>query len=277
MNRAKHAFGSSSSIESALQQGLINERDILFLDEDTDNPKIGWIDKNGNPIILKDEKADLTEVEAEIATLETKLATKANADEVDAKIAAAMNEHLTKKYEIADVPDGTIVDYGDKEIRIMCSENVKWTKQNVGTGGDPNAYYMTFKTYVTNDNVVGYREHLGNQVDAEILTDIKTDSQGRRYQPTWLALAKYDETTDTWNYYGKNSSEEKYVGWDYQIDWYDANDVMIGSDCVRINLSNENCHYSTKPYYVGGMIKDIETMVEKKVAEVGSAYEIIEF
>jgi hypothetical protein len=159
----------------------------------------------------------------------------------------------------------------------MCPSDVVWTQQTVGEGGDANCYYMTFKTYAPNDNVVGYIEHLGNQVDKEILTNFSTDEYGRRYQPTWLALAKYDEATDTWTYYGKNSTKSKYIGWDYQIDWFDANGVMVASDCVRINLSNEDCHSSIEPYYVGAMKTEIETMVDEKVAEVNSAYEVIEF
>ena len=54
-DRAKHAFGSSSGIASALASGKIDAFDILFLDGNTDNPKVGWIDKNGNPIIVKSE------------------------------------------------------------------------------------------------------------------------------------------------------------------------------------------------------------------------------
>lgn len=156
------------------------------------------------------------------------------------------------KYEISDTPYGTIVNYGEDEIRVMCPANAEFVKQNVGAGGDTNSYYMTFKTYVPNDNVVGYIEHLGDQVDAEILTKFSTDEHGRRYQPSWLALATYNETSDSWTYYGANSTESKYIGWDYQIDWYDANGVMIASDAVRINLSNEDCHNSIKPYYMNG-------------------------
>lgn len=156
------------------------------------------------------------------------------------------------KYEISDIPYGTIVNYGEDEIRVMCPANAEFVKQNVGAGGDANSYYMTFKTYVPNDNVVGYIEHLGDQVDAEILTKFSTDEHGRRYQPSWLALAKYNEASDSWTYYGANSTESKYIGWDYQIDWYDANGVMIASDAVRINLSNEDCHNSIKPYYMNG-------------------------
>lgn len=175
------------------------------------------------------------------------------------------------KYEIADTPSGTLVDYRDDEIRVMCPSNAVFTKQAVGSGGDANNYYMTFKTYVPNDNVVGYIEHLGDKVDAEILTNFSTDKYGRRYQPSWLSLAKYDETTDTWTYYGKNSTASKYIGWDYQIDWYDANGVMVASDSIRINLSNEACHHTIEPYYMSKVVKGVSVngtlldMVDGKV------------
>jgi hypothetical protein len=131
----------------------------------------------------------------------------------------------------------------------MCPADAEFVKQNVGVGGDANTYYMTFKTYAP-QGAVGYKEHLGNQSDSEILTDLKIDEYGRRYQPTWLPLAKYDDATGTWVYYGENSSVGKYIGWDYRIDWYDTNGVMIYTDSIRINLSNEACHNNIKPYYV---------------------------
>lgn len=298
-NKAKHAFGSSENIMSALQAGTINERDILFLDEETDNPKIGWVDKNGKPVILTDEKADLSEVEADVEALEAQMATKASAVEVDEKIStavtdtvatakaytdgkvesaveAAMSEHLIKRYEVIDVPAGTLVDYFDKEIRIMCPTNAEFVKQAVGVGGDANSYYMTFKTYAPDDSIVGYIEHLNGEADPEVLTDLKTDEYGRKYQPTWLALAKYDDATG-WTYYGANSSTERYIGWNYQIDWYNADGVMVKSDVVRINLSNEDCHNAIEPYYMGSMMNKVNTTIEEKIAEVEGAIEIVEF
>lgn len=295
-DKARHAFGSSSNVESAIQAKKIDAYDILFLDGDTDSPKIGWVDKNGKAVILKDEKADLTELEAEVAK-------KANAEEVKAEIEesskdtvatakaytdgkvesaveAAMSEHLVKRYKVENVPAGTLVDYFDKEIRIMCPANAEFVKQTVGEGGDASTYYMTFKTYAPSNDVVGYIEHLGSTSDSEILSDLKTDEYGRKYQPTWLGLAKYDEATG-WAYYGKNSSVEKYIGWNYQIDWYDANGVMVKSDAIRINLSNEDCHNTIEPYYVGSMKKEfdtkIEERIEERIAEVEAAYEVIEF
>lgn len=157
--------------------------------------------------------------------------------------------YVARKYEISNTPVGTLVNYGDREIRIMCPANAEFTKQTVGAGGDANTYYMTLKTYAPNRNVVGYRERLGNQVDNETLTNFSVDEYGRRYQSTWLGLAKIDDVTGAWTYYGKNSSVEKFIGWDYQIDWYNADGIVVASDSVRINLSNEECHNSLRPYY----------------------------
>ena len=86
------------------------------------------------------------------------------------------------------------------------------------------------------------------------MTTFSTDEYGRRYQPTWLALAKYDESIGEWAYYGANSSVGKYIGWDYQIDWYNADGIMIASDHIRINLSNEECHDSSMPYYMNNYV-----------------------
>lgn len=288
MEKAKHAFGALENIDAAISSGKIDSFDILFVKDANGKPYVGWIDKDGNKVIVDDS--------AEIEALESEIATKADATEVeekigkavtdsvseakaytDGKVDAAIAEHLAQKYEVVDAPAGTLVKMNENEIRIMCPHDAKYHLQNVGANGDSNTYYVTFKTYVYDDNVVGYKEHLGSSVDAEILTDFKTDEYGRRYQPTWLGVAKYDKTTDTWTYYGANSNENKMIGWDYQLDLFDANGVMIASDSIRINLSNENCHFEIKPYYIGGMMKEIDTKIEEKIKEVESSYEVIEF
>ena len=62
-NRAKHAFGNSSSIEAAKQANKIDAFDILFLDGDTE-PKVGWLDKNGETRIAvgKNQVVRVTEL-----------------------------------------------------------------------------------------------------------------------------------------------------------------------------------------------------------------------
>lgn len=326
--RSKHAFGSSENLAAALASGAVDEFDLVMLDGDTEDPKFGWIDRNGNPVIVKNNTEEVKALEAGVEALEAEIATKVSAEEVETKITDAKEEVLAdvdakveamdskvseveskvsevkeeilsdieekvesavansdksyekSKYEIADAPDGTIVDYRDCEIRIMCPADAVFVEQAVGAGGDASCYYVTFKTYVFDDRVTGYIEHLGDKVDAEILTDLKTDEYGRKYQPTWLSIAKRDEA-GVWTYYGKNSSEEKYIGWDYQIDWYDANGVMIGSDCIRINLSNEDCHNKIEPYYASGMtasaVQKANLYTDEQIATIVSGFTIVEF
>lgn len=62
-NRAKYAFGSSQNIQKALDSGAIDAFDILLLDGDTD-PKVGWIDKQGNPVIVDNECVIVVEGES---------------------------------------------------------------------------------------------------------------------------------------------------------------------------------------------------------------------
>lgn len=61
--RARHAFGSSSSIEAAKQTNKIDAYDILFLDGDTE-PKVGWLDANGETKIVDTEKVIVVEGES---------------------------------------------------------------------------------------------------------------------------------------------------------------------------------------------------------------------
>lgn len=309
--RSRHGFGALEKVQEVIDAGKLDAFDVLFVKDKNGKPYVGWIDRDGNPVILEDKKQILPVSElpsigdpeviyifeskfyfwdgekyvspecdgVDESTVNSKVAEAVNSANAytDGKIEAAINEHMAKKYEISSVPVGTLVDYSENEIRIMCPTDAVFTKQAVGTGGDPNCYYVTFKTYVLDDNITGYIEHLGDKVDSEILTTFSTDEYGRRYQPTWLAVARYDEATGVWSYYGANSSKEKYIGWDYQIDWYNAEGRMIASDSVRINLSNEDCHFINKPYYLTNVMTDVDTKIEEKITELEAAYTVIEF
>lgn len=95
-NKAKHAFGSSADVEAALSAGKINAYDILFLDGD-EEPKVGWIDKNGVFRLVKSE-TDLSAIEAELAN-------KVDAEEVDAKIENRIEEKIAEvnsAYEVVE-------------------------------------------------------------------------------------------------------------------------------------------------------------------------------
>lgn len=61
--RARHAFGSSQNLEAAKQANKIDAFDILFLDGDTD-PKVGWLDANGETKIVDTNKVIVVEGES---------------------------------------------------------------------------------------------------------------------------------------------------------------------------------------------------------------------
>ena len=162
------------------------------------------------------------------------------------------NSSLKRKYEITSTPIGTLVDYRDKEIRVMCPVNTEWTEQEVGSTGNANMYYMGFKAYAPNE-AVSFKEGDRGVISDKMYTfddDFAgIDKYGRKYSICWLALASCDNEGN-WTYFGKNSSIQKYIGWDYVVEWYDANGVVIQFDQVRINLSNEDCHAQIEPSYL---------------------------
>ena len=166
------------------------------------------------------------------------------------------NLYEAKRYEISNLPAGCMVDYGDKEIRVFCPEDTKWTKQNVGATGNANMYYMAFKAYAP-ENAVSFKEGDRGVIVDEIHTFDEDfsgiDEYGRKYSICWLALASYNANNNEWSYFGKTSTEKKYIGWNYIVEWYDANGVIINSDIIKINLSNEQCHYTNEPYYMGSI------------------------
>ena len=186
----------------------------------------------------------------DIAGLKDKVGNKPVADQIDdaiknsghmskeeaedtllSKVEAAAALHRVK-YEIVSKPEGTLVDYRDKEIRVMVPANHKWEKQSVGPTGNSNMYYMGFRAYAPS-NAVSFKEGDRGVVIDEMF-DFNggfagTDEFGRKYSICWLALASYDADSDTWTYFGKNSTVNKYVGWTYCVEWYDADGNVISS------------------------------------------------
>ena len=88
-NKARHAFGNSENLQAALDSGVIDAYDIVLLDGET-NPKVGWIDKNGNPVIV-DNAFGLRD---QILALETDVASKISVEEADNKIETIVTERV---------------------------------------------------------------------------------------------------------------------------------------------------------------------------------------
>lgn len=180
------------------------------------------------------------------------------------------------KYEISNKPVDAQVDYRDKEIRVMCPADTQWDLQNVGEGGDASKYYVGFKAYAPY-GAVSFKEDLAKTIADTTMYYFEgndfagTDAYGRKYSIVWLPVAKYDEATTTWTYYGAGSSPSKYVGWYYSVEWYGADGKVIASDTIRINLTNEDCHTAVEPFYMGSVVKGVKVngtlleMVDGKV------------
>lgn len=166
------------------------------------------------------------------------------------------------KYVIKGAPEGTLVDYREKEIRVMVPADAEFVQQEVGEGGNPNMYYMSL-TSKAPVGAVKLIESDGNKTE-------EIDLEGKVSKTIWLALAS--KSGDAWSYFGKGSSPNKFIGWTYTLKWLDENDMVIESDCFRINLSNESCHNDLMPYlgaplaskaYVEEQIAELRAMIEE--------------
>lgn len=176
-----------------------------------------------------------------------------------------------REYEIFDKPVGTIVDYRDKEIRILCPETTQWVLRQSGENSDASMYYLGFKAYAPSNEVVSFKEDLNTTINDDEMYYFENndfagiDGYGRKYSIVWLPVANYDLTSDTWTYYGSMSTDEKYIGWYYRVDWYNADGIVVASDMIRINLSNEACHYTVTDAVLTGFVSEaeLETVVAR--------------
>ena len=173
------------------------------------------------------------------------------------------------QYEIFEKPDNTLIDYRTKEIRIMCSEETNWERQNLSSEHDPNIYYIGLKIYAPN-NADGFKKGESGVI-IDNFYDFNNsiagiDQYNRKFHIAWLPAASYDSSANKWTYFGKNSSFEQYYGWDYIIEWYDQNNNIINSDFIRINLSNESCHNIIEDYYMAQYQRKTDTITVDKLA-----------
>lgn len=195
----------------------------------------------------------------------------------EAKKLAAITAY--NKYEVCYTPIGTLVDYNDKEIRIMCPADTEWTRQS--GAGNPDLYYIGFKAYAP-EGVVSFKEDTNLIIQDNTMYYFENnnyagvDEYGRKYSIIWLPVAYYDN--NEWYYYGEKSTADKYIGFHYSVEWYDAAGVRVGSDVIKINLSNENCHNVIEPYYIANVVKnhlsDIPTATMEALGLVKASQEI---
>ena len=175
----------------------------------------------------------------------------------DAGETVAVNLELNKEpYGIVDgwLPEGSVVDFREKEIRILCPATTQWVKTG---GGDTDKCYIGIKAYAPNETVMKFKEDWGHPIGDPTmweLTDVDAgtgvDPDGRRYSVFWVPAAT-QSPDGTWVYTGKDSAEGNFKGKDYAVEWYTADDKLVASDHIRINFSNEACHSSVLPFYSG--------------------------
>ena len=263
---------------------------MVFNDADASNlyiPVKGLVDTYvaGDGIEIVDNKisvklADTTHglvaVDGALAlSLATKDADGAMSKEDKKTLDAIPTVYEARQYEVAYKPEGTLVDYRDKEIRVMCPADTEWKLQNSGENADANMYYIGFKAYAPND-AVSFKEDLKETIEDDTMYYFEgefagVDAYGRKYSIVWLPAA--NNTDGVWTYYGSMSSMSKYIGWYYTVEWYNANGKVIGADQIRINLSNEDCHNNIKPYYVANYIttEEVES-IRESVASAEESY-----
>lgn len=81
-DKAKHAFGTLEGIDAALADGKIDNYDVLFVKNADGKPFVGWIDRDGNKVIVDDS--------AELAALEEAINIKVDATTVQEMIDKSM-------------------------------------------------------------------------------------------------------------------------------------------------------------------------------------------
>lgn len=53
--KARLAYGTLEGVDAAIERGTLDSYDVLFLKNSEGKPFVGWIDKNGNKVIVENE------------------------------------------------------------------------------------------------------------------------------------------------------------------------------------------------------------------------------
>lgn len=156
---------------------------------------------------------------------------------------------VLEDYVVADLPANTKVSYGEDHIRVYVPESTDFGHQEVGEGGNSNKYYVTLKSYIPEGAVSTQSGFYGELGDVEQLAETFTAEDERGwYKPDYFHVAVYDTTTKVWVHAGKDSTLEKYEGFDYVSKFYDKDGNVIKEDAIRIDLANKDCWQELKVY-----------------------------
>lgn len=125
--KSKHAFGGLERVDENIKSGVIDSYDVLFVKDSEGKPYVGWVSKDGKKEIV-DPYAEVSKLETKV---DTKLASKANADEVESAIAtkADAEEVETKLSTKADSSDVEALEeqvatkVTTEEVKMMIKES----------------------------------------------------------------------------------------------------------------------------------------------------------
>ena len=156
---------------------------------------------------------------------------------------------LSQKVAFVGMPAGSKVSYGEETVRLMCPKDAEYDFQNSGVGADKNSYYIGMNLFAP-EGAVSFREGECGLNPADKMPELEpmvkladaphgVDSLGRTYRARWIPVAAYDAKTGTWNYYAKNKGVGEYLGWKFEIVWFDANGLEIERSFMKVQLSNE--------------------------------------
>lgn len=215
---------------------------------------VSAVEENVDKILAGTEEEPGVQVQVEQLTEEVEELEKTVTEKVEG-LEASLTEEINTleaavektKYEIVSIPENVLVDNREKEIRVMFPKDFVFEKQNVGATGDGNKWYMGFRAYAP-ETAVSFKEDLSEIINDNTMYYFEgndfagVDEFGRKYSIVWLPVANFDVNAQTWSYYGATSSADHFVGFYYTVEWYNVEGKIIGSDLIRINLSNEDCH-----------------------------------
>lgn len=171
--------------------------------------------------------------------------------------------HQGQSFEVRGLPDGSLVDYNCKEIRVMCPADTDWEnyhidlKKNFKEADLEQFRFIEFVAYAP-EGADSYKEKVSYDYPEKLYeSSFKVpfvendpydyagiDSDKRKYSLYYFPVAQ--KVDGQWNYLGNISTIEDYNGWYYSIEWYDENnqEKVVKASTVRVNLAGvDNFRY----------------------------------